>query len=190
MAESEEELKSLLMKVKEPSEKAGLKLNIQKTKIMVSGPITSWHVEGEKVETITDFIFLGSKIIPDGDSSHGIKSYLSLHVSHRLAGLCHSETQADSMSHLQPGQPQGKGAEHGFQPEVRHVTSARIPPANKSPMATPDLKGAGMCNFDFVMPQMKENQKTTFIMTTRGLAFPRIQLKGAFRAPSQCNVPA
>ena len=111
-------------------------------------------------------------------------------MSHRLAGLCHSETQADSMSHLQPGQPQGKGAEHGFQPEVRHVTSARIPPANKSPMATPDLKGAGMCNFDFVMPQMKENQKTTFIMTTRGLAFPRIQLKGAFRAPSQCNVPA
>ena len=68
-AEREEELRSLLMKVKEQSEKAGLKLNIQKTKIMVSGPITSWHVEGEKVETITDFIFLGSKITVDGDYS-------------------------------------------------------------------------------------------------------------------------
>ena len=78
MAESEEELKSLLMKVKEPSEKAGLKLNIQKTKIMVSGPITSWHVEGEKVETITDFIFLGSKITADSHCSHEIKRYLLL----------------------------------------------------------------------------------------------------------------
>ena len=78
MAESEEELKSLLMKVKEQSEKAGLKLSIQKTKIMVSGPITSWHVEGEKVETITDFIFLGSKITADSDCSHEIKRYLLL----------------------------------------------------------------------------------------------------------------
>ena len=78
MAESEEELKSLLMKVKEQSEKAGLKLNIQKTKIMVSGPITSWHVEGEKVETITDFIFLGSKITADSHCSHEIKRYLLL----------------------------------------------------------------------------------------------------------------
>ena len=77
-AESEEKLKSLLMKVKEQSEKAGLKLNIQKTKIMVSGPITSWHVEGEKVETITDFIFLGSKITADGDCSHEIKRQLFL----------------------------------------------------------------------------------------------------------------
>ena len=67
MAESEEELKSLLMKVKEESEKAGLKLNIQKTEIMASGPITSWQIDGETMETVTDFIFLGSKITADGD---------------------------------------------------------------------------------------------------------------------------
>ena len=73
MAESEEELKSLLMKVKEGSEKAGLKLNIQKTKIMASGPITSWQTDEEKVETVIDFIFLGSKITADGDCSHEIK---------------------------------------------------------------------------------------------------------------------
>ena len=72
MAESEEELKSLLMKVKEESEKVGLKLNIQKTKIMVSGPITSWHIDGETTETVTDFIFLGSKISVDGECSHEI----------------------------------------------------------------------------------------------------------------------
>ena len=73
MAENEEELKSLLMKVKEESEKAGLKINIQKTKIMASGPITSWQIDGETVETVADFIFLGSKIIVDGDCSHEIK---------------------------------------------------------------------------------------------------------------------
>ena len=73
MAESEKELKSLLMKVKEESEKVSLKLNIQKTKIMASGPITSWQIHGETVETITDFIFLGSKITADGDCSHEIK---------------------------------------------------------------------------------------------------------------------
>ena len=73
MAESEEELKSLLMEVKEESEKAGLKLNIQKTKIMASGPITSWEIDGETVETAPDFIFLGSKITADGDSTHEIK---------------------------------------------------------------------------------------------------------------------
>ena len=73
MAESEEELKSLLMKVKEESEKVGLKLNIQKTKIMASGPITSWEIDGETVETVSDFIFLGSKITADGDCSHEIK---------------------------------------------------------------------------------------------------------------------
>ena len=72
MAESEEELKSLLMKVKEESEKAGLKLNIQKTKIMASGPITSWQIDGETMETVTDFIFLGSIITADGDCSHEI----------------------------------------------------------------------------------------------------------------------
>ena len=78
MAESEEELKSLLMKVKEESEKVGLKLNLQKMKIMASGPITSWEIDGETVETMSDFIFLGSKIIADGDCSHEIKRHLLL----------------------------------------------------------------------------------------------------------------
>ena len=78
MAESEEELKSLLMTVKEDSEKVGLKLNIQKTKIMASGPITSWQIDGETVEMVTDFIFLGSKITADGDCSHEIKNTYSL----------------------------------------------------------------------------------------------------------------
>ena len=78
MAESEEELKSLLMKVKEESEKAGLKLHVQKTKIMVSGPITSWQIDGETTETVRDFIFLGSKITADGDCSHEIKRCLLL----------------------------------------------------------------------------------------------------------------
>ena len=78
LAESEEELKSLLMKVKEESEKVGLKLNIQKTKIMASGPITSWQIDGETVETVADFIFLGSKITADGDCSHEIKWRLFL----------------------------------------------------------------------------------------------------------------
>ena len=76
MGESEEELKSLLMKVKEESEKVGLKLNIQKMKIMVSGPITSWQIDGETVETVSDFILLGSKITADGDCSHEIKRCL------------------------------------------------------------------------------------------------------------------
>ena len=78
MAESEEELKSLLVKVKEESEKAGLKLNIQKTKSMASSPITSWEIDGETVETVSDFIFLGSKITADGDCSHEIKRHLLL----------------------------------------------------------------------------------------------------------------
>ena len=78
MAESEEELKSLLMKVKEESEKVGLKLKIQKTMIMASGPITSWEIDGETVETARDFIFLGSKITADGDCSHEIKRCLLL----------------------------------------------------------------------------------------------------------------
>ena len=78
MAESEEELKSLLMEVKVESEKVGLKLNIQKTKIVVSGPITSWQIDGETMETMTDFIFLGSKITADGDCSHEIKRHLTL----------------------------------------------------------------------------------------------------------------
>ena len=75
MEESEEELKGLLIKVKEESEKVGLKLNIQKTKIMVSGPITSWQIDGETVETVADFIFLGSKITADGDCNHEIKRH-------------------------------------------------------------------------------------------------------------------
>ena len=78
MAESEEELKSLLIKVKEESEKVGLKLNIQKTKIMATSPITSWQIDGETVETVADFIFLGSKITADGDRSHEIKRPLLL----------------------------------------------------------------------------------------------------------------
>src|SRR5574337_1026475 len=78
MAQSEEELKSLLMKVKEESEKVGLKLNIQKTKIMASGPITSWEIDGERVETVSDFIFGGCKITADGDCSHEIKRRLLL----------------------------------------------------------------------------------------------------------------
>ena len=78
MSESEEELKSLLIKVKEESEKVGLKLNIQKTEIMASGPITSWEIDGETVETVSDFIFLGSTITADGDCSHEIKRHLLL----------------------------------------------------------------------------------------------------------------
>ena len=78
MAKSEEDLKSLLMKVKEESEKAGLKLNIQKTKILASSPITSWQIDGETVKTVTDFLFLGSKITVDGDCSHEIKKHLLL----------------------------------------------------------------------------------------------------------------
>ena len=78
MAESEEELKSLLIRVKEESEKVGLKFNIPKTKIMASGPVTSWQIEGEKVEAVTDFISLGSRITVDGDCSHEIKRHLLL----------------------------------------------------------------------------------------------------------------
>ena len=78
MAESKKQLKSLLIKVKEESEKVGLKLNIQKTKIMASGPITSWEIDGETMETVRDVIFLGSKITADGDCSHEIKRYLLL----------------------------------------------------------------------------------------------------------------
>ena len=81
MAESEEELKSLLMKVKEESEKVGLKLNIQKTKIMASGHITSWQIDGETMETVTDFIFGGSKITADGDCSHEIKRGFLIYFS-------------------------------------------------------------------------------------------------------------
>ena len=92
MAESKEELKSLLMKVKEESEKVDLKLNIQKTKIMASGPITSWQIDGETVETLADFIFLGSQITADGDCSHEIKRHLLLgrKVMTNLDSVCKS----------------------------------------------------------------------------------------------------
>ncbi|KAB0375081.1 hypothetical protein FD755_013573 [Muntiacus reevesi] len=92
--QSEEELKSLLVKVKEESEKVGLKLNIQKTKIMASGPITSWQIDGETVETVADFIFLGSKITADGDCSHEIKRHLFLgrKVMTNLASKLKAET--------------------------------------------------------------------------------------------------
>ena len=82
MAESEEELKTLLMKVKVESEKVGLKLNIQKTKIMASSSITSWEIDGETVETVSDFIFLGSKITADGDCSHEIKLFLIIKINY------------------------------------------------------------------------------------------------------------
>ena len=94
MAEGEEELRSLLMKVKEESEKVGLKFNIQKTKIMVSGPITSWQIDGETVETVADLIFLGSKITANGDCSHEIKRHLLLgrkvmtNIGSRLKNRC------------------------------------------------------------------------------------------------------
>ena len=94
MAESEEELNSLLMKVKEESEKAGLKFNIQKTKIMASGPINSWQIDGETMEIMTNFIFLGSKITADGDCSHEIKRCLLLgrKVMTNLDSILKSET--------------------------------------------------------------------------------------------------
>ena len=94
MAESEEDLKSLLMKVKEEREKVGLKLNIQKTKIMASGPITSWEIDGETVVTVSDFIFLGSKITADGDCSHEIKRRLLLRrkVMTNLESILKSKT--------------------------------------------------------------------------------------------------
>ena len=93
MAESEEELKSLLVKVKEESEKIGLKHNIQKTKIMASGPITSWDIDGETVETLSDFIFLGSKITADGDCSHENKRHLLLGKK-VMSNLAYSKAEA------------------------------------------------------------------------------------------------
>ena len=101
MAESEEELKSLLMRVKEESEKVGLKLSIQKTKIMASGPITSWQIDGKTVETVTDFIFLGSKITADGDCSHEIKKLLPL--GRKVHGVTQSWTRLKRLStHAHP----------------------------------------------------------------------------------------
>ena len=96
MAESEEELKSLLMKVKEENEKVGLKFNIQKTKIMVSGPITSWEIDGETVETVADFIFLGFKITADGNCSHET----SKEVDHLIGCLAHDPDSRISRQYL------------------------------------------------------------------------------------------
>ena len=115
MAENREELKSLLMREKEASEKAGLKQNIQKTKVMASGPITSWQIDGETMETVTNFIFLGSKITSDGDCSHEIKRRLLLgrkamtnlesvlksrHIT-LLTKVCISQSYGVSSSHVQ-----------------------------------------------------------------------------------------
>ena len=111
MAESEEELKSLLMKVKGESEKVGLKLNIQKTKIMASGPITSWEIDGETVETVSDFVFWGSKITADGDCNHEIKRHLLLgrKVVTNLAAAAKSlqscPTLCDPIDGSPPGSP-------------------------------------------------------------------------------------
>ena len=96
MAESGEEIKSLLMKVKEESEKVGLKLNIQKTKIMASGPITSWEIDGETVETVSDFIFLGSKITAVGDCSHEIERFLGRKVMTNLDSILKSRDKGPS----------------------------------------------------------------------------------------------
>ena len=104
MAESEEELKSLLMKVKVESEKVSLKLNIQKTKIMASGPITSWQIDGETMETVADFIFLGSKITADGDCSHEIKRHL----------LLGRRRKWQPTPVFLPGESQGRGSLVGF----------------------------------------------------------------------------
>ena len=101
MAESEEELKSLLMNVKEETEKVGLKLNIQKNKIMVSSPITSWQTDGETVETVADFIFLGSKITADGDCSHEIKRWLLLRRKVMTNKGLSSQGYGFSSSHVQ-----------------------------------------------------------------------------------------
>ena len=107
MEESEEELKSLLMKVKDESEKVGLKLNIQKTKIMASGPITSWKIDGEMVETVSDFIFWGSKITADSDCSHKIKRCL-------LLGRCRRQWHPTPV--LLPGESQGQRSLVGCSP--------------------------------------------------------------------------
>ena len=102
MAEREEELKRLLMKVKEESEKVGLKLNIQKMKIMASGPITSWQIDGQTVETVSDFIFRGSKITADGDCSHEIKRRLLLAVQETLKSLLNTTVQKHQFFGAQP----------------------------------------------------------------------------------------
>ena len=113
MAEREEEQKSLLMKVKERSEKVGLKLNIQKTKIMASGPIISWEIDGETVETVSDFIFLGSKITADGDCSHEIKRRLLLGRKVKNQPRHHLEKQRHYFANKGPSS-QGYGSSSSY----------------------------------------------------------------------------
>ena len=140
MAESEEELKSLLMKVKVESEKVGLKLNIQKTKIMASGPITSWEIDEETVETVSDFIFLGSKITADGNCSHEIKRRLllgrkvmtNLDKFRPLAQSC--PTLCDPMNRSTPGLPVHHQLPEFTQTHVHRVRDA-IQPSH--PLSSP-----------------------------------------------------
>ena len=146
MAESEEELKSLLVKVKEESEKVGLKLNIQKTKIMASGPITSWEVDGETVEKVSDFIFWGSKITADGDCSHEIKIDLLFgrKVMANLSSVQFSSvtqsclTLYDPMNHSTPGLPVHHHLPEFTQTHVHRVRDAiqpSLPQSSPSPPA-------------------------------------------------------
>jgi len=141
MAEREEELKSLLIKVKEKSEKVGLKLNIQKMKIMASGPITSWQIDGETVETVADFIFLGSKIIADGDCSHEIKRHLlpgrkvMTNLSDQIRSVVPScPTLCYSMNCSTPGLPVHHQLPEFTQTHVHRVSDA-IQPSH--PLSSP-----------------------------------------------------
>ena len=137
MAESEEKLKSLLMKVKLESEKVGLKLNIQKTKIMTFGPIISWQIDGETKETVADFIFLGSKITADGDCSHEIKRRLLLgrKVMTNLSSVAQScPTVCDPMNHITPGLPVHHQLPEFTQTHV-HQVSVAIQPSH--PLSSP-----------------------------------------------------
>ena len=141
MAESEEELKSLLMKEKEESEKTDLKLNIQKTKIMTAGSITSWQIDGETMETVTDFIFLGSKITADGDCSHDIKRHLLLGRKAMTNLQLNSVTQSrmtvcDPMECSTPGFPVHHHFSELAQTRV-HKVSDGIQPSH--PLSSPSL---------------------------------------------------
>ena len=133
MVESEEELKSFLMKVKEESEKVGLKLNIQKTKIMASSPITSWEIDGETVETMTGFIFLGSKITADGDCSHEIKRHLflggkAMTIPVQFSSVAQScPTLCDPMNCSTPGLPVRHQLPEFTQTQVHRVSDAIQP---------------------------------------------------------------
>ena len=130
MAESEEELKSLLMKVKQESGKVGSKLNIQKTKIMASGPITSWEIDGETVETVADFIFLGFKITADGDCSHEINDIETCIISYvkRISSpsLMHDTGYSGLVHWDDPERWNGEGGGRGFQDREHMYTRGRF----------------------------------------------------------------